>query len=82
MTKSAKPPQANLELKPDWSYESTVAEIEEMIAEIESGRLDLADVFDQFATAAQMLQQCELFLTQRQQQMELLIEQLDDSVEG
>jgi exodeoxyribonuclease VII small subunit len=82
MTKSAQPPQASPEFQPDWSYESTVTEIEEMIAEIESGQLDLADVFDQFATAAQMLQQCELFLTQRQQQMELLIEQLDDSVEA
>ncbi len=82
MNKSAQKNQASTEFQPDWSYESAVAEIEDMIAGIESGQLDLADVFDQFATAAQMLQQCELFLKQRQQQMELLIEQLDDSVEG
>ncbi len=68
--------------QPSWSYEATVAEIEIMIAEIESGQLDLANVFDQFTAAAEMLQQCEQFLKQRRQQMELLIEQLDDPAGG
>ncbi|MBW4553748.1 MAG: exodeoxyribonuclease VII small subunit [Aphanocapsa sp. GSE-SYN-MK-11-07L] len=77
MNKSARQFPPNSEFQPGWSYELAVTEIETMIAEIESGQLDLADVFDQFTTAAQMLQQCEQFLKQRRQQMELLIEQLD-----
>jgi exodeoxyribonuclease VII small subunit len=63
----------------NWSYEKAIAEIESIIATIESGRLDLVEVFDQFSVAAEMLQQCETFLNQRQQQMELLIEVLDET---
>lgn len=62
----------------DWSYEATLAKIEGIIAQIESGQLDLAAVFDQFSIAAQMLQQCEMFLKQRQQQMDLLVEVLEE----
>jgi exodeoxyribonuclease VII small subunit len=63
----------------NWSYEKAIAEIESIITTIESGRLDLVEVFDQFSVAAEMLQQCETFLNQRQQQMELLIEVLDET---
>lgn len=59
-----------------WSYEETVGQIEAIMAQIESGELDLADVFDQFAMAVSHLHQCEQFLEQRQQQMDLLIETL------
>ncbi|MBW4578967.1 MAG: exodeoxyribonuclease VII small subunit [Tildeniella nuda ZEHNDER 1965/U140] len=48
------------------------------MARIESGDLELADVFDQFSSAVSYLRQCDLFLTQRQQQMDLLIETLTD----
>lgn len=69
---------ANPAALPDWNYEATVTKIEHIIAQIESGELDLADVFDQFATAVEYLNQCETFLTQRQQQMDILIETLMD----
>jgi exodeoxyribonuclease VII small subunit len=65
-------------LRDDWNYEATVQEIEEIMARIESGELDLAQVFDQFGTAVEYLRQCEVFLSQRQRQMDLLIETLKD----
>lgn len=61
-----------------WNYEATVRRIEAAIARIESGELELAEVFDQFAAAVEDLRQCETFLVERQQQMELLIETLED----
>jgi exodeoxyribonuclease VII small subunit len=61
-----------------WHYESAVAEIETIIGKIESGDLDLEEVFGQFAQAVESLQQCESFLAQRQTQIDLLIETLDD----
>jgi exodeoxyribonuclease VII small subunit len=63
----------------NWRYEETVAEVEAIIARIESGEMDLADVFDQFEQAVQYIQQCETFLNDRQNQMELLIETLEDT---
>jgi exodeoxyribonuclease VII small subunit len=60
----------------NWNYEATVAEIEAIVNRIESGELELAQVFDEFAVATKYLQQCQDFLQQHQQQMELLIEAL------
>lgn len=60
----------------DWNYEAKVAEIEGIITRIEAGELELSVVFDQFATAVEYLRQCEGFLQQRQQQVDLLIETL------
>jgi exodeoxyribonuclease VII small subunit len=68
-------------LPKNWRYEETVAEVEAIIARIESGEMDLADVFDQFEQAVQYIQQCETFLNDRQNQMELLIETLEDSTD-
>lgn len=65
-------------IQKSWNYEATVAEVEAIIARIEAGELELEEVFDQFATAAERLRQCESFLKERQQQMELLIETLTD----
>jgi exodeoxyribonuclease VII small subunit len=62
----------------DWNYEATVAEVEAILTQIESGELDLADVFDRFSTAVESLRQCEAFLAQRQKQVDLLIETLTD----
>ncbi|WP_392530907.1 exodeoxyribonuclease VII small subunit [Nostoc sp. C117] len=61
-----------------WNYESKVAEIEGIIARIEAGELELEAVFEQFASAVEYLRQCESFLQQRQQQVDLLIETLSD----
>ncbi|MEA5619071.1 exodeoxyribonuclease VII small subunit [Cronbergia sp. UHCC 0137] len=60
------------------SYEEKVAEIEQIILRIEKGELELADVFEQFTHAVEYLRQCESFLQQRQQQVDLLIETLKD----
>lgn len=64
-----------------WSYEETVRQVEAIMVRIESGELELADVFDQFAVAVSSLRQCERFLDQHQQQMDLLIETLTDESE-
>ncbi|HLP91896.1 MAG TPA: exodeoxyribonuclease VII small subunit [Nostocaceae cyanobacterium] len=60
------------------TYEENVAEIEQIINNIEAGNLDLATVFEQFTLAVESLQQCENFLQQRQKQVNLLIETLKD----
>ena len=60
------------------NYEAKVAEIERIITGIEAGELQLEEVFEQFATAVEYLRQCESFLQQRQQQVNLLIETLND----
>jgi len=68
----------SLSFPPGWNYEAAVAEVEAMIADIEAGELDLAAVFDQFAAAVEQLRYCEAFLVERQQQMDLLIENLEE----
>jgi exodeoxyribonuclease VII small subunit len=59
-----------------WNYEATVEQVEAIIEQIEAGKLPLADVFEQYAAAIKYLNQCENFLQERQQQMDLLIETL------
>ncbi len=61
-----------------WNYEAAVAEVETITARIESGELELDEVFDQFAAAVEYLRQCETYLQQRQQQVGLLIETLGE----
>ncbi|MBD2315095.1 exodeoxyribonuclease VII small subunit [Desertifilum sp. FACHB-1129] len=70
-------PQADV----DWNYEATVAQVEAIIAQIESGELELAEVFDRFSHAIHYLQQCQAFLSQRRQHVDLLIETLTDEPE-
>jgi exodeoxyribonuclease VII small subunit len=60
------------------NYETKVAEIEKIITRIETGELELEAVFEQFTAAVEYLRQCENFLQQRQQQVDLLIETLSD----
>lgn len=62
----------------NWNYEETVTQIEAIIAQIEAGELELAEVFEQFTTAINHLQQCEDFLAQHKEQVSLLIETLTD----
>ncbi len=70
--------RSNAQLPPDWNYEATVAKVEALIRQIEAGKLDLAEVFNEFNSAVEYLRQCETFLQERQQQMNLLIETLED----
>ncbi|HEY9750929.1 MAG TPA: exodeoxyribonuclease VII small subunit [Allocoleopsis sp.] len=78
---TSKPTDANATSN-HWSYEATVDQIEIIIGRIEAGELELAEIFDQFALAVDQLRQCEDFLRQRQQQMDLLIEKLVDDPES
>lgn len=71
---SAKPPTS-------WNYEKAVAEVENIITRIEAGELDLEEVFEQFTVAVEYLRQCENFLQQRQQQVDLMLETLNDEPE-
>lgn len=73
---------SNSLIPPGWNYEATVTEIEAIINRIEMGELELAEVFEQFATAVDRLRQCETFLTRQQQQVDLLIETLLDEPEA
>ncbi|NER34247.1 MAG: exodeoxyribonuclease VII small subunit [Oscillatoria sp. SIO1A7] len=62
----------------DWNYEATAARVEAIIEDIESGNLELAETFEQFALAVEYLQQCETFVLERKQKMSLLVETLTD----
>jgi exodeoxyribonuclease VII small subunit len=64
-----------------WNYEETVAKIEEIIHQIESGSLPLEGVFEQFGIAVERLQQCEAFLERGKSRLNLLVEQLDGELE-
>ena len=74
-------PDSSIDPAPDWNYETTVAEVEAILAKIEGGQLELADVFANFSTAVEYLRQCEAFLGDRQKQVDLLIETLTDEPE-
>lgn len=64
------------ELPNDWSYEDTLARIEDITGQLESGDLPLAEVFEQFSDAVIALQQCDQFLQSKQTEATLLIETL------
>ena len=62
--------------KKTWNYEETVDGVEKILVAIEGGDLELTEVFSQFAVAVDRLEQCENFLTQQREQVELLLENL------
>ena len=64
--------------QPEWNYEEAIAEIEAIASQIESGELPLEAVFDRFEIAVKQLRQCETFLNQGKERMDLLIETLED----
>jgi exodeoxyribonuclease VII small subunit len=61
-----------------WDYEMTADRIESAIAAIESGRLSLAEVFEQFASATEDLKRCEAFLNRGQHLRTLWVESLEE----
>ena len=67
-----------MESQEDWNYKAAVAKVEAIVVQIEAGELDLEEVFNQFAAAIEYLRQCETFLQERQQQVDLLIETLNE----
>ncbi|MEB3289449.1 MAG: exodeoxyribonuclease VII small subunit [Leptolyngbya sp.] len=62
-----------------WSYEDTVATVEAIMADLESGRLPLAEVITQFEQAVQSIQRCEAYLAEKRAQVDILIETLNDA---
>lgn len=64
-----------------WQYESAVETVEGIIHNIESGDMELAAIFDQFAIAVEQLQACETFLKHHRQQVDLLVETLTDDAD-
>lgn len=76
------PAAADIQLEKSWNYEEAVAKVENIIAQIESGKLELAQIFDEFAAAVEYLRQCETFLQEKQQQVDLLIETLVDEADS
>jgi exodeoxyribonuclease VII small subunit len=64
--------------QPDWSYETTVTTVESIITDLESGHLPLAEVLSQFEQAVKALQDCDAYLQEKQQQVDLLIETLGE----
>ncbi|TAD80289.1 MAG: exodeoxyribonuclease VII small subunit [Oscillatoriales cyanobacterium] len=72
----AQPP--NPEIPADWRYETALGEVEAIVRQLEAGNLDLDSAFDQFTIAVARLQQCDRFLRDRQAQVSLAIETLDN----
>lgn len=64
----------------DWTYEAAVEAVETTVARLEQGDLPLHEVFEQFEQAVQELRRCEGFLQEKQQQVDLLIETLDQEI--
>lgn len=62
---------------PNFVYEDSVAQVEDLIRQLEAGDLPLAEVFSQFEQAVKTLQQCDTYLSEKRQQVELLIETLE-----
>lgn len=60
----------------NWNYEASVEQVEAIIADLETGDLPLADIFEQFEQAVTELKKCDSFLQAKQQQAQLLIETL------
>ena len=66
-------------LDSEWNYEAKVAEVEAIIATIEGGGIRVGGSFlSSFAVAVKSLCECENFLRERQQEVDLLIENLQD----
>jgi exodeoxyribonuclease VII small subunit len=80
--KSAAPAivEPTIDIPPNWTYEDAVAEVEAIVAQMEAGDLDLATVFSRFETAMGHLRRCKSFLYEKQQQVDLLLETLEDDV--
>lgn len=72
----AQPPKP--EIPDDWRYETALGEVEAIVRQLETGDLDLDLAFEQFTIAVARLQQCDHFLRDRQDQVTLAIETLDN----
>lgn len=58
-------PNSNKSSQP--SFEKTLAELEELVEQLESGELELADSLDRFKRGIELSKQCRAMLDQAQQ---------------
>ncbi|MBR8826361.1 MAG: exodeoxyribonuclease VII small subunit [Gomphosphaeria aponina SAG 52.96 = DSM 107014] len=63
-------------MKNPQKFEAKIALIEEIIKKIETGELPLEKVFSEYEKAGKLLQECESFLEQGKERMNLVIETL------
>lgn len=73
---------SDIQLPNNWKYEETVAQVEAMITKIESGKMELAEVFDTFTTALEYLRICDMFLAERRQQINLFVENIAEECDN
>ena len=64
-------------LSKNFIYEDSVAQVEALIQQLESGELPLAETFTQFEQAVATLQQCDTYLAEKRRQVDLIIETLE-----
>lgn len=56
------------------SFEKTLAELETLVEQLESGELELADSLDKFKRGIELSKQCRAMLDQAQQTMDEVME--------
>ena len=81
-TRTSRRKSASVPNQEAWNYEITVAKVEAIVNKIESGEMELASVFEEFNAAIEYLRQCENFLAQKRQQMNLVIHTLAEETES
>jgi exodeoxyribonuclease VII small subunit len=79
MPTKARSPQNDSPNPDPWRYEEALATVEAIMADLESGRLPLAEVITQFEQAMESLQRCEAYLAEKRAQVDILIETLTDA---
>jgi exodeoxyribonuclease VII small subunit len=62
----------------DWSYEATVAQVENILAAVEGGDLSLSQALDYSEVLKGHLQRCDEFLAQQRERTDLLVETLGE----
>lgn len=68
--------QANKE----FSFENSLAELEQLVTKMESGELALEESLQAFEQGIKLTRQCQEALTQAEQRVQLLLEQNGQSV--
>lgn len=68
--------QANTE----FSFENSLAELEQLVAKMESGELALEESLQAFEQGIKLTRQCQEALTKAEQRVQLLLEQNGQSV--
>ncbi|MEM6329431.1 MAG: exodeoxyribonuclease VII small subunit, partial [Planctomycetota bacterium] len=57
---------------PDWTFEESIAELEQLVGELEGGELSLDEALDRYQRGVQRLKQCQQQLEAAEQRITLL----------